>query len=194
MHPHACRKNVLLTGRPGIGKSTLILKVLERLRAPHRGFYTRELRGIASRLGFEAVTLGGEHVVLAHVDQAGPPRVGKYGVAVARFEAVIVPSIDAADWPPDGVIVIDEIGRMECRSHLFRETALQALASPAPVLGTVGLQNDPFLRAVRRRDDVHLIVVRADNRDRLVTEVVRTLEQLTGAGSPPPSEGVLHEP
>ena len=37
-------KNILLTGRPGCGKTTLIKRVVEELALPAGGFYTEEIR------------------------------------------------------------------------------------------------------------------------------------------------------
>jgi len=169
-------KNILLTGRPGVGKSTLIARVLTHADVCARGFYTRELRTPAGREGFEAITLDGRRVILAHIDLKGPHRVGKYGVAVSRFETEVVPAIQTAYGEPGELIVIDEIGRMECFSALFRQTVQEALESTARVLGAVGLQNDPFLRTVRERRDVSLIEVRRDNRDVLFERLLRIME------------------
>ena len=45
--------NILVTGRPGTGKSTLIRKVIEGLGVPAGGFVTAELRQTGMRVGFE---------------------------------------------------------------------------------------------------------------------------------------------
>ena len=169
-------KNILLTGRPGVGKSTLITRVLAHANVQARGFYTREIRSPAGREGFEAITLAGRRVVLAHVTLKGPYRVGKYGVAISRFEIEVAPSIQTAHVEPGEIIVVDEIGKMECFSAVFRQAVLDALDSPARVLGTVGLQNDPFLRRVRERRDISLIDVRRDNRDILCEQLLRMME------------------
>lgn len=170
------RPHILLTGRPGVGKSTVIAKVLQKLpNVPVCGFYTRELRGPAGRVGFEAITLDGRRCILAHVNEPGPYRVGKYSVAVARFETEIVPSIDPAHVEYQGIIIMDEIGKMECLSSRFQAAVMRALDSTATVLGTIGLQNDAFSRAIRQRPDVRLIEVRHDNRDHLADIVIEIL-------------------
>ncbi|MDL1862296.1 AAA family ATPase [Betaproteobacteria bacterium PRO7] len=68
---------LLLTGPPGIGKTTALRRVCERLSiAPLRGFYTEEVRSGGVRQGFRLVTFDGERRLIADV-RFGPPRVGR---------------------------------------------------------------------------------------------------------------------
>jgi len=171
-------KNILLTGRPGVGKTTVIIRALELLPGLRAtGFYTRELRGPRGRLGFEAVTLDGKRQTLAHVDFKCPHRVSKYGVDVAGFEEAIVPSIDPAPHPDARLIVIDEIGKMECFSAKLKEAVLRAFDSDIPVLGTIGLRGDAFIRSLKCRDDVEIIEVTWGNRDRLPERLAKKLSE-----------------
>lgn len=170
-------RNILLTGRPGVGKTTLILRLLEALHRPASGFYTREIRGRGTRLGFEAVCLDGRRTILAHVGMPSQWRVSKYYVQLPAFEEEVLPAIEPDMLPARGILVIDEIGRMECLSSRFRQAVLRALDADVPLLGTVGLQDDPFLRAVRERADVRLVTVQPDNRDRLVREIAAWMEE-----------------
>jgi nucleoside-triphosphatase len=51
-------RTLLLTGRPGVGKTTVIKKVAEALGDRAGGFYTEEIRGAEGRRrGFQLVTL-----------------------------------------------------------------------------------------------------------------------------------------
>ena len=70
---------ILLTGRPGSGKTTLIWRVLARLTKPAGGFYTQEIRESGRRVGFEIITLDGERDTLAHVNINSEHRISKYG-------------------------------------------------------------------------------------------------------------------
>ena len=167
--------NLFLTGAPGVGKTTVIMRVLERLALKATGFYTRELRGKRGRLGFEAVTLDGERCLLAHVEIKSRYRVSKYGVDVATFEAVIVPSIDPDLHPEAALIVIDEVGKMECFSRRFCETVLKALDSPVPVLGTIAMRGRGFIESVKARPDVEVIAVTRANRDALPSLILERL-------------------
>ena len=81
-------KNILLTGRPGCGKTTLIKRVVEELALPAGGFYTEEIRQRGERVGFKIITLSGEEAVFADVDFRTPQRLGKYGLDLAALETV----------------------------------------------------------------------------------------------------------
>src|SRR5438046_6812648 len=129
-------QRVLLTGRPGSGKTTLIKRVLNKL--PHRfgGFYTEEIRDHGTRVGFKVVALEGSEAVFAHVDFTTPERVGKYGLDLTALEAVGINAIWEA-LQAQRPIVIDEIGPMEIRSVVFREAVMDALDNELPVLATI---------------------------------------------------------
>ncbi|MFQ5594263.1 MAG: NTPase [Anaerolineae bacterium] len=169
-------KSLLLTGRPGIGKTTLIRRVIEQLGRPAGGFYTHELRQRGRRVGFEIVTLDGEQATLAHVDIHSRQRVGKYGVDVAALDRVGVPAIRRA-VEASALVVVDEIGKMELFSEAFKATVLNALNGPNAVLATITRGRHPWADRIRQRDDVQLIQVTQENRDALVDHLVSRLAQ-----------------
>jgi nucleoside-triphosphatase THEP1 len=162
-------RNILLTGPPGIGKSTLIERIVSGIQRPVTGFFTREIREKGKRVGFSIVTLDGRKGVLAHRDVRGPFRVGKYGVNVEDIDRVAVPSMIPAG--PDVIVVIDEIGKMECFSSLFRESLMRVLDSENPVIGSIALRGGSFIEKVKARKDVSLIEVTERNRDELINLV-----------------------
>ncbi len=168
-------ENVLLTGAPGVGKTTLIRRVVERLDRPAGGFYTQEVREKGRRVGFLLVTLEGQQAILAHVTIASRQRVGLYGVDVAALDRIGVPAIRQA-IQAEAVVVIDEIGKMELFSEAFREAVLEALDSPNPVLGTIMQRQHPWADAIKARTDVQVIQVTRQNRDRLVDRLVAWLQ------------------
>ena len=173
------RKNVFVTGRPGIGKTTLIERVLDALDIDAGGFYTRELLESGSRVGFSIIGLHGDSGVLAHVDHESPFRVGKYGVNCEDLERVGVRAIDEA-LKRSRLIVMDEIGRMELCSPAFQEAVGRALDSPTPVLGTVQDRANAFLDSVRARSDVEVMRVNNGNRECLVPVLRDRMLELLG--------------
>ena len=78
------KKNILLTGQPGVGKTTAILKIIQHLRSgTAAGFWSREIRNREKRVGFSIETLTGKRGILAHVDISSQYKVGKYSVNVS---------------------------------------------------------------------------------------------------------------
>ena len=137
------------------------------------GFVTREIRDGARRVGFGIETPQGKGGVLAHVDFAGPPRVGKYGVDLDAFETLALPTL--AKPPRHGVLVIDELGKMELASERFRQAVLALWERETPIVATVHTARHPFTDALKRRPDVSTIRLTARNRNRLPREMADNL-------------------
>jgi nucleoside-triphosphatase len=177
MLAHAVTKKILLTGRPGCGKTTLIKQVVNKLPRGAGGFYTEEIRDGGPRAGFKIVTLDGEEAVFAHVDFKTPDHVGKYGLDLSALERIGVGAVRQA-IQARRLVVIDEIGPMEIRSPIFREAVNEALDSKVPLLATIFARPLPFTDAVKSRPDVTLIEVCRDNRERLVSELSDAIQGL----------------
>jgi nucleoside-triphosphatase len=170
MLARAVTEKILLTGRPGCGKTTLIKRVVNNLPRGAGGFYTEEIRDGGSRAGFKIVTLDGKEAVFAHVDFKTPHHVGKYGLDLSALERIGVGAVRRA-IQVRRLVVIDEIGPMEIRSPIFRDAVNEALDSEVPLLATIFARSLPFTEAIKSRPDVTLIEVRPNNRERLVSEL-----------------------
>ncbi len=158
---------ILVTGKPGSGKTTLVREVLEALQAPASGFYTRETRGQDSRRdGFELVTLDGEVATLARVGMAGPHRVGRYGVDLDALERVGVPAIESA-VAAGRLVVIDEIGKMELLSAAFQRAVVEAVRRHRALFGTIMQAPHPFADELKAQPDVLLFELTEANRDQM---------------------------
>ena len=155
--------NVLVTGPPRSGKSTLIEKVVQEINQPATGFFTRELREKGKRVGFLIETLDGNTGILAHQEITSRYRVGKYGVNLADLDQIAVVSMLPST--PDQIVVVDEIGKMECFSPLFKETLLRVLSSENQVIGSIAIKGDRFIESIKRRDDVSLVSITETTRD-----------------------------
>lgn len=175
------RKNILITGPPGIGKSTLIEKIVGQIQGPLTGFFTKEIKQKRRRVGFSIVSLDGKTGLLAHQDIKGKPRVGKYGVDIEQIDKLAVPSIKPAS--PDTIVVIDEIGKMECFSPLFCETLVKVLTSNNTVIASIALHGPPLIEEIKARNDVLLIEVNEKNRNALVDEILLLIRTLPSKGS-----------
>ena len=171
-------KTLLLTGHPGIGKTTIIRKVIRTLGDRAGGFYTEEIAGAGGRKGFRLVTLDGEETILAHKDVRGrkTSRVGRYGVDVHALDRVGVAAIQRA-MVENKIVIVDEIGRMELLSHAFRDAVMLAIMSPSPVLGTIMVKPHPEADAFKTLAQVTLWEVNQRTRNSLSDKVMAWLRQ-----------------
>jgi nucleoside-triphosphatase len=172
-------KNLLLTGPPGCGKTTLVRRIVEELQVlPVAGFYTEEIREGKERAGFALVSLDGGEGVLSHVRFPGPHRVGRYGVDIAGFEAFLE-GLRAGD-PGLRLVVIDEVGKMECLSGRFRSFLKERLDGPVPLLATIALRGTTPIGQVKARPDVRIITMGMEDREEKFRVVLGEVRRLVG--------------
>ena len=164
-------RHTLISGLPGVGKTTLIRELAKRLAEfEPAGFYTEEIRNRSGvREGFRLVTLCGRKLVLSHISQTGSYRVGRYGVDVAGFEELL-DDLDLSH-SRSRLIIVDEIGKMECFSQRFTEEVSALLDSPKTLIATIALKGEGLIRRVKDRPDCRLIMVTRENRGRLTGEL-----------------------
>ncbi len=166
--------NLLIAGRPGIGKTTVLERVVACLPpAAATGFVTRELLTRGVRQGFVIETLDGRSALLASVCFDAGPRVGRYRVRIVALDAVAVPALAARTGVR--LVVVDEIGKMESLSPRFAAAVRAALDSPVPVLGTIARSSGALIAEVRRRPDVTPVEVTLENRDGLPAKIAGML-------------------
>jgi nucleoside-triphosphatase len=168
------KKNILITGTPGVGKTTLIKKILDRQKdLKATGFYTEEIRENGIRKGFALVDLNGKKSVLSHVRIRSLFRVGKYGVDIERFNNFL-DGIDFFDSQTD-FIVIDEIGKMECYSDKFLSLMQKLLDSETMVIATIARKGGGFIAEIKQRSDIQLFELTQTNRDWLGFEIMSAI-------------------
>lgn len=172
----AGKRVCLLTGGPGVGKTTIVKLTLDRTRISAGGFFTEEIRSAGVRQGFRVVALDGKSATLSHVDIKGPHQVGKYGVDVEALDRVGVAAVREAVLGCE-LVVIDEIGKMELHSSSFREGVEGAITSGRRVLGTIMLASHPWADRVKRSPGVATVTVTRSNRDSILEQVVRWIEE-----------------
>jgi len=169
------KKNIFLTGAPSSGKTTVIKKVIAAMGLPASGFYTEEERIEGKRVGFLMQTVDGQKGYLAHQDIKSEFHIRRYGVSIENIETVAVPSIEPR---ANNIIILDEIGKMECFSEVFRRAAVRALDSPNIVVGTITLGGDEFILRIKQRGDIEINEVTPENRDILPAAIVRKISEL----------------
>ncbi len=172
-------RNLLLTGSPGCGKTTVLERVAAQLGDLRlAGFLTRELREQGQRVGFEAIGLRGGRVILAHVRFRSLVSVGRYGVD----PECLIPLINDEMVRPPGTVdayLIDEIGKMECHCRPFTEAVRRLLEGPVPLLATIALGGGGFIAEVKKRPDVQIVEVTDGNRQTLPEQIAAWVTQRT---------------
>jgi nucleoside-triphosphatase len=170
--------NILLTGTPGVGKTTVIRRALDLLPGTKTGgFFTEAIEEGGRRTGFALADLNGPRGILASVKLSSGPRVSKYRVNVPDMVAIGVPALLNA-LRDANLIVCDEIGRMELLCREFQDAIVRCLDSGKPLLGTIQARRNEFLDAIRARDDVEVIQVAQGNRGGLPVQLATRLSRL----------------
>jgi nucleoside-triphosphatase len=172
---------LILTGTPGVGKTTLIKATIEQLGDRAGGFYTEEILGPGGRKGFKLITLDGEWGIMAHVDFKSKSNVGRYGVEVHIVDRLGAGSIlSALETKP--IVVIDEIGKMELFSSQFQSAVLKAVGSSKIVLASAMIDNHPWVMALKAFPGVTVWEVTKKNRGKLAEQTLAWINgRLIGA-------------
>jgi nucleoside-triphosphatase len=169
--------NLLITGSPGVGKTTIIRKLLVELDdLEMAGFYTLEIREGSRREGFRLVGLDGSEGILSHVRIRSRHRVGKYGVDLEGFETFLS-SLDLPNTT-SSLVLVDEVGKMECISELFRSTMRGLLGSDKVVVATISLRGAGFIGEVKTRSDCETIDIDRKNRDGMTRVLANDIRRL----------------
>src|SRR6266568_1334468 len=153
---------------PGVGKTMVARRLVGLLRdagVPFGGFVTDEIRVRGRREGFMVEAVWGDRGVLAHVAMLGPPRVGRYGVDLQAFERIALPALAVSKR--GGVVVLDELGKMELASAAFRDAVSALWDRDVAVVATVQLHHHPFTDALKARPDMRVLRVTEQGRDAL---------------------------
>ncbi len=180
------KRLLFVTGRSGIGKTTVLLNVAEGLKAKgYRvgGMIGKEVRREGRRVGFEIVDFGtGVKGWLAHVEQRVGPQVGKYTVNLETLDSIGANAVLDASKNAD-VVIIDEIGPMELFSQAFRKAVNEALNSSKLVLAVIHHSaRDPIIESIKKRDDVFITTVDLANRNDLHNILIQNALQYLKEG------------
>jgi nucleoside-triphosphatase len=170
-------RNIFLTGPPSSGKTTVIQKVIAEIGEKATGFYTQEIKKHGKRVGFMMKTLDGKEGLLGHENIKSSYHIRRYGVSIENIEQFAVPAITPQS--EDTLVIIDEIGKMECFSTAFRDAVRKALDAPNMVLGTIAVGGTDFIQAIKERNDITIYGVTPENRDRLpdlLLEIISTVK------------------
>lgn len=168
--------NILVTGAPRTGKTTLISTIISNLNICVIGFITTEIRENNIRTGFTIETYSGIKKILASKKNLESRyRVGKYGVYLDNLNYIVSKLEKEIDDETPKLIVIDEIGKMELFSHIFKDFVMKTL-SQNKVLGTIMLRDNDFTRKIKLRSDTKVFEINLQNREKITDKI----EELIG--------------
>lgn len=180
----ALKRIVLITGPPGIGKTSTLRRTVQELKCRKYvvgGMICAEVREGGIRVGFEIKDLStGDRGWLAHVNQPEGPKIGKYRVNLIDLEVIGVGAILGALQTAE-VLAIDEVGPMELSSQTFCKALTKAVESNKPMLGTIhyGLKN-PIITDIKKREDVEILKVSHENRETLHNMIADMMAEYLG--------------
>lgn len=169
---------LLVTGKPGCGKTTLCERLVKALKSGGRdvgGVISKEIREGGVRAGFKLIDIAtGREGVLAHVSGEGP-EIGRYKVNLLDLEEVGVGSIERA-IRDERFVVIDEIGPMELLSKRFVKAVENAFESGLDILATIHYRSrHPLVEKLKSSERVELLVLDPRNRDGVFEDIAERM-------------------
>ena len=174
---------ILLTGQPGVGKTTMAERVYHHFRdvgVKVEGVITHEARKGERRTGFKTTDLSsGQDGWLAKKDSGRGPRIGPYRVITDDLERIASAALKRATRMESGLAIVDEIGPIEMTSGLFRRTVSTLFDQDRPTLATFKIGSHyPEIERLRGRSMV--VEMTRDNRGQVYAALVQFLEDSLG--------------
>ncbi len=177
-------KVILLTGLPGVGKTTIVNRLCTHYSTRGRtveGITTREFRENGLRVGFRITDLStGEEGCLARKDSGAGPRIGSYHVVSEDLERIGVGALErACKGTADIIVVVDEIGPMEMTSTSFRNAVSKIFDGQHATVATVKFGSRyPEVEKIRERST--LLEITKDNREGIYRRLIEQVDDWIG--------------
>ena len=169
--------HALIVGDRGVGKSTLIRRVLKELNRPVFGFETKKEEQLEDPIRGCPI----------YIYDAGKAHFQTLENLIGYHKERDIPAITAAfdRYSPrlmgpgakNAVVELDEIGFLEAKSDAFCQAVLHLLEGKNPVIAAVKNREHPFLDAVRNHPNARCFYITAENRNALYEEVLAFLKQ-----------------
>ncbi len=180
---------IALTGRPGVGKSTVFMRVVNKLNSLGfnvYGFYCPEVRERGRRIGFKIIDImSGESGWLAleilRARQMGyrvsGRRIGRYVVIESEAERIGVAALSRG-FGEKSILGIDEVGPMELSIDRLRLEIIKALETTTKCIIVVHRSlGDTEITGILRRKGFEIISITEENRGYIHMEIIKKFIQ-----------------
>lgn len=171
------KKNILLTGPPGTGKTSIIRKLCEVFKEFNpAGFYTIGVVEDGSKAGVLIFNLQGDSRILASTTLKSRYAVGRLRVDVKSFDSLLEDVFFTEK--KIGLYFVDGIDKLECQSRKFSKLVIEFLDSDKPLIASIAEKGTGLISEIKKRDDTTLLDVTPDNRDLRLKDITLTLRDL----------------
>lgn len=172
-------KHLMICGRVGVGKSTLISRLLEVIDRPVYGYKTKIMNRREDDFREIYIFRGGDSEMrMTEANHLADCDERRHLVKTELFETLGAPYIRQSGT--DGVILMDELGFMERNCREFTSAVLEALDGDTPVIGAVkaGHEDVEFLQKIKNHPNVDLFEITPENRDELFLQLRPRAEEI----------------
>jgi nucleoside-triphosphatase len=169
--------NILITGMPGVGKTTLMKKLCIIFKEFNpAGFFTSEILENNEITGVVIENLNGDGRILAHTSLKSKYSVGKYKIDMKGFEDFLQSIL--LKEKKTGLYFIDEIGRIECESKKFSKLIIELLNADKLLVAAIPEKGTGLISEIKKRDDVRLFELSPYNHEQKLKELTMVIRDL----------------
>lgn len=167
-------KNILITGKVGVGKTTLVKRLLQYISVPWCGYFTERIKDGGKTLGHKMVTSDGRSKVFADRRWEELPQFGQMGVRREVFEQLGVDILRQARQSAE-LIVMDELGFMEANTENFHHEVFLCFDCALPVVAVIKEAAAHHWSSLLSRQHAKVFDVSLHNRHLLLPELLEHL-------------------